>query len=1246
MATLPKSNKNKMEEESTIDPLDTIANYLDPPVDDSSTPTAEEEPNLPEEGEKYFTSDLGERVYPVAKDPEKAYMGIESPDFNSPPLIASEEELDSWNPEMQEVYNKTLGSSDIETPESPSVYPYEFMQPDQRVNPPEYGPDGQLPSGLKKSDLTARVGEDPLDTIARYQKEKEFAEQHFIPAIVGIAKEINNWNTGKKIERLVNGAIADTLDWPYDTTMGFLNAALTKTGLDKSVGTFRVNNFRNFFYSMGYTFDEETEGQIEIDNPTLYYMADFMGTNIALLPASTFVALKNATAVSQPFLNEAAAKLAKRTYLGKKINLTTLANKIRSKFPFLKPLPVSETRATIRSSFDALKTSMGEIGQTTVQRPFFVPYMETVGSAGAGVGYALGKEFSDSPTVQLFTSLAGGLTFTSHLMALKTLGGLTSAAVQKIGGFVGVGARRRASNRLHELSGDDVTENMDAVLRTILNKESTNNLTVEEKTQYDIITKYLDPDVIDQLTPAQRAAAVGRDEYLPLEELIIKADKEGILNKQFQAQLKDLQDIMLRSFSESSDNVGFTREVFQLQQDYLKSLAFSRMQLAENRAATAIKEVSPKADEAFIGKTIRTEVESALEDISKQEDYLWSLVTMDKEVSPSSIIDVWKGLLKDRDRISDPEDLLLTGQNRDVLTRELGMFGPEGNWIPGNLQKRVDVPEGTIVQKGTYTSEPTVSIKLLQSLRRRLLKEIREQRKKGNHDKKRIMNEVQKSILNIFKQEADTIRMQKDPETGDFVADMDSQLGHIITAIEHSAVVNQKFNDDIVGELLGPSATAAEKVAPELTAEFIFTGTPLKQRGRVKKILEAVKRESILADQKKSKPPSLTKPAGMTEDESVLTPVTEAMKGFLRHQFIKKFVTEDAGKLHIKNPVAAANWIKLRQKTLFKEFPGLKNEFMEAVVSNSPGKLYGEGLPTEQIKQINKYLYNKDKQITVLFLEVEPSDIFNWSRKSALIAKTPVSNTKKVRQIFQKLASSAQKEPTGRAMRGLQESVFQWVINRSYIKKAGAGDEKTFSGANMSILLDEPKTRVIVDTILTKQQKEKLKVLEITANLIDSFRVSTPLLDKTTGVSQTITGDKTGWFLTKVGKVLGALAGRKLRTGTLQGPTEGSKLGEMVAGKMQVDWAERYLIHALMDSDPRHLAVLLQKTDTPAKAQEFDRYLKAFFAYTITEYNLPFPNIDQFGTIDGEENIEDDEFPGNVKGENEEDAVIKLKKVY
>ena len=77
----------------------------------------------------------------------------------------------------------------------------------------------------------------------------------------------------------------------------------------------------------------------------------------------------------------------------------------------------------------------------------------------------------------------------------------------------------------------------------------------------------------------------------------------------------------------------------------------------------------------------------------------------------------------------------------------------------------------------------------------------------------------------------------------------------------------------------------------------------------------------------------------------------------------------------------------------------------------------------------------------------------------------------------------------------------------------------------------------------------------------------------------------------------------------------------MIADKMQIDWAERYLIHALMDSDSKHLAVLLQKTDTPAKAKEFDRYLKAFFAYTITEYNLPFPNIDRFGTIEGEDDI-------------------------
>ena len=58
-----------------------------------------------------------------------------------------------------------------------------------------------------------------------------------------------------------------------------------------------------------------------------------------------------------------------------------------------------------------------------------------------------------------------------------------------------------------------------------------------------------------------------------------------------------------------------------------------------------------------------------------------------------------------------------------------------------------------------------------------------------------------------------------------------------------------------------------------------------------------------------------------------------------------------------------------------------------------------------------------------------------------------------------------------------------------------------------------------------------------------------------------------------------------------------------------------------MSSDSKDLAVLLQKIDTPAKAQEFNRHLRSFFAYTISEYNLPFPNIDRFGTIEGEDDM-------------------------
>ena len=180
MPTLPKTNKKKTEKIKE-DPFDTISDYLSPPQEppiitageeqpipiitageEQPIPiiTAEEEQPISPDEELYFTSDLGERVYPVDKDPEKNYGGVDAPSFNLPPLIASEEEMQSWSPAMKDFYNNALESSGAEAPEQPSVYPYEFMQPDQDIHQLEYGPDGKLLPGYTNKDLKNRVGED------------------------------------------------------------------------------------------------------------------------------------------------------------------------------------------------------------------------------------------------------------------------------------------------------------------------------------------------------------------------------------------------------------------------------------------------------------------------------------------------------------------------------------------------------------------------------------------------------------------------------------------------------------------------------------------------------------------------------------------------------------------------------------------------------------------------------------------------------------------------------------------------------------------------------------------------------------------------------------------------------------------------------------------------------------------------------------------------------------------------------
>ena len=367
MPTLPKTNKKKTEKIKE-DPFDTISDYLSPPQEppiitageEQPIPiiTAEEEQPISPDEELYFTSDLGERVYPVDKDPEKNYGGVDAPSFNLPPLIASEEEMQSMSPAMKDFYNQALESSGAEAPEQPSVYPYEFMQPDQDIHQPEYGPDGKLLPGFTNKDLKKRVGEDEFTTISKYREEKDYWNQPFWPATKGILKEIDSWETGVKFSRLIYGAMADFVDWPYDMLAEFMNAALTKSSLDKSVGTFKVDNFRNVLHSIGYTYNKETDGEIELDEPILYHMADFIGMGWAIYPMQTVSALRLSGTLSTQFFSESSAKLAKRTWLGKKINFQTLRNKIANKLPFLKPIPVSAYRPTIKSSFDAFKTSV------------------------------------------------------------------------------------------------------------------------------------------------------------------------------------------------------------------------------------------------------------------------------------------------------------------------------------------------------------------------------------------------------------------------------------------------------------------------------------------------------------------------------------------------------------------------------------------------------------------------------------------------------------------------------------------------------------------------------------------------------------------------------------------------------------------------------------------------------------------------------------------------------------------------
>ena len=990
---------------------------------------------------------------------------------------------------------------------------------------------------------------------------------------------------------IMNESIAGGFDLPYDFTMGFVNQILYKTGLDKQIGTVKLGNFKKLFRAYGITFSPEMHEKIELTYPHLTAIADFMGFSLAALPYESAIAFK--------YMSRPVYTALRKRFPGEP-SLDTALTKLRNALPFLKKAKISPYAP---STTEAFKKGFGEIGKTMVRSPFKTLARDLTISGGAGMGYQFFKDLSDDdPMSTWIGSMATAVTFMGALKSLEMTASVTYSVVRSLMGIKGTGAELRAANRIADMGGGNIRNELDELIIRLENPDGEEYMILQE--------------VWDAMSPAQKAGT-GR-ELTALEKTILSYDTS--LEKAGNEQLARLQEILYKSFSLAGNNrsplksmtlqakgfqgetseffgesllgdIKFTRENFTTQLKYLDTLVEARWLIAVKNYEAAIKKLKPSHTKAKSSEIARAEVEAAYKDMRDTNKMLWAAVDLDKTVSISPIVEIWKSILSTRSRAADPEELYFSSpsQDRDRLLKELGHF-ELGNWIPG-------------IAEAQHNGQ--VSLKVLQDIRSRVLDELKDMAKRPNQKKQRIFNDIQEAIINTFKVEETKMQMMKDPETGEFLPEAE-QLKGIFTAISHSSRLHDKYQDGIIKEILGPTTKSRTGVDPRLTFKVLLKPDSAEEKViNLEELFEAIKLE---------RDPALRLYQDSAKPHDEVEIVTIALTSYLKHNFKKDFLSRD--KTKIIDGDKAVKWLE-EHRHLLKYVPDFKSEIKEAIITGDALKLR-----TAKTKRAKEYLYNSDKNLLVLILKEEPENVFNWT-SSQYIKDIPVSDLNGISQVMKKLALKAAKDPTGSATLGLQQSVFQWMLRKSLVEENGI---KVLSGSKLTRLLNEEKTNIIISTFLTEQQKAKLRVFQITAIELDGIRSASPLVDKK-GAMQSISGDTTGWILDFVGKVMGADLGRRFQRnflggGTIQTPGAFSKQMRVMLKDLDIDFAEKLLIEAFTSDKSKDFSVLLRKLNTSENIIEFDRYFNSFIVALATKYNLPFPYTDDLGNMEGEDMAE------------------------
>jgi hypothetical protein len=509
----------------------------------------------------------------------------------------------------------------------------------------------------------------------------------------------------------------------------------------------------------------------------------------------------------------------------------------------------------------------------------------------------------------------------------------------------------------------------------------------------------------------------------------------------------------------------------------------TRVMKALDNAQSSLDKIPVANRKSAESRIVRNEIDRVRVAESKKVDALWEDVPKDIEVNPS-----------------------LTRETYNDFKTDL----PESQ-----LDDIPQVLKDSFILKKNYKGKRVVNIKEINGLRSKLLEIARQAGAEKKWNKARIANNMADAILQDIGIVADDVTKEGAKQL---------QL-----AMAGTRRLKERFEQGVVGKLLGYAKTGEGAIDPDLTLELSIGR--MKERGAVD-----INKIAITPEGRK------------------------ATERYLGRSFTDSVINKKTGEI---DPTKANQWIK-NNEAILDNFPEFRKLLSNAQQAQDLANRTRTLMNTRKAKLKNPKISRSAKFLNSADLNTTAETVFKSK------------GTERIR-LTKEIVRQARKDPSGDAIGGIRASFIDYMMEKTSTHRLNEFAEKTLSGRDLSEFIK--KNRGVLHQVFEPQQILRMERVAKELSKAETFsrvRAGSPEIELKDFASNALQ-----LFSRWGGARIGGWIGKGSAGGSIQSANMMSERAKLFTTRLTKDRAVQLINDAIISDDPTLLKALLGAIDKP-----------------------------------------------------------------